>query len=59
MKMVKVRVWVMTNLVGSKVEDVIEIDLSDLNENEIEEELFDVALQMVEWGFEVVENDDE
>lgn len=57
--MVKVRVWVMTNLVGSKVEDVIEIDLSDLNENEIEEELFDVALQMVEWGFEVVENDDE
>lgn len=57
--MVKVRVFVQTNRVGSKCEEVIEFDREDwesMSESERTECCMDVMWNMAEWGFQADED---
>jgi len=52
---VKIRVWIATNRVGSRVEDTVEVDAAAwaaMSEDEREALCMDVAFEMVDWGFE-------
>jgi hypothetical protein len=59
------KVWINTDKVGSKCEDIVEIDEETLDELEddearleyIEHECREVAFNMMEWGFEPVGKD--
>lgn len=53
----KYRVYAMTDIVGSDVYDEVELD-DNLTEDEIENALYEVAMQLIEWGYEKVNDDD-
>lgn len=50
----KVRVWVCTDVVGSKTEDVIELP-DEMTEEEIEKEAYDYIMDFIDWGYKKVE----
>jgi hypothetical protein len=55
---VKVKYWINTDKVGSKCQDVIEIDDAEwlsMNDQERDELMKDQAFQHLDWGYEVVE----
>ena len=56
--MPKIRVWICTNKVGSKCEDVVEYsdeEWEEMHESEREQELQSVVWNVAEWGYEVVD----
>lgn len=50
----KVHVWIRTDVVGSEVEDTIELD-DNLTDEEIEREARDYIFNFIEWGWMKVE----
>lgn len=50
----KVHVWINTDVVGSEVEDTIELD-DNLTDEEIEREARDYIFNFMEWGWMKVE----
>lgn len=53
--MAKFRVWASTNIVGSKIEQIVEIadeELAEMSENDINNFLYDEMLQMINWDHE-------
>jgi hypothetical protein len=53
--MKRIRVYVTTNRVGSKVERIFEVE-DDCSEQEIEEFAKDSMFEMIEWGYSEVES---
>lgn len=49
----QVGIWVDTDIVGSTIEDVIDLD-DNFNDEEIEKEAYDAVMEHVEWGYERV-----
>jgi hypothetical protein len=54
MSCVKVHVWIRTDVVGSEVEDTLELD-DNLTDEEIESEARDYIFNFIEWGWMKVE----
>lgn len=55
---VKIRVWLRTDKVGSKCEEIVEFEGDDwesLSDHERDEECREIAFGMGEWGYEEVE----
>lgn len=55
----KVKVYVSTGYVGSKKEDVVEIDdeeWTDMSENERNDYFLEVMFEMINWGWEPLDN---
>lgn len=50
----RIRFWVSTDIVGSTVEDEIELE-DNLSEDEIYDEAYDAVMDHVEWGYEKIE----
>lgn len=50
----KVHVWIRTDVVGSEVEDTLELD-DNLTDEEIEREARDYIFNFIEWGWMKVE----
>lgn len=50
----KVHVWIRTDVVGSEVEDTLELD-DNLTDEEIESEARDYIFNFIEWGWMKVE----
>lgn len=50
----KVHVWIRTDVVGSEVEDTLELD-DNLTDEEIEREARDYIFNYIEWGWMKVE----
>lgn len=58
--MIRVKVWIETDKVGSKCIDYLEYDEEEwesMSERERDEDCREVAFQMGEWGYQVEEND--
>lgn len=53
----KVRFFVRTNVVGSKVEDTIELPAEDCNEKSLAELGRDWVHENIDFGWEVIEED--
>ena len=54
-----VRVWIQTDRVGSKVEEIVEVDdeeWTSMSEDEREEFCRNVAFNKMDWGWSVSEN---
>lgn len=61
-EMIQVRVWASTNFINSTDEQIIEVDKDyweSMTDAEKEEYMFDVAMEMIEWGFEEIEGEQE
>ncbi len=52
---VKIRVWIQTDKIGSLCEDILEFDIDDwelMTKTEQSTEIKDAAFNMCDWGFE-------